>query len=347
MAYLNLPIAAQEATKVILKNLPSKRMRDILEKRFGLKGPRKQTLEAIGKEYKITRERVRQIEADALRHLRREDNLKEIKPVFDSLHNHIKNHGAVMAEHHVLASSGDRKNHPHVSLLLSVGDIFHFVPESDSYHSAWVVDQNAAAKMKKISQDLVESLEAQEKPFSKENLRELFDKQVNTVFAGIPSEQVFEATLALSKSVSRNPYGEYGLVNWSSISPRGIKDKAYVALSKNGQAMHFLKIAEAINNAGWSSHKAHPQTVHNELIKDSRFVLVGRGLYALKEWGYEPGVIRDVLVSVLKNTGHPMSKEDIIRTVMSKRFVKPPTIMLNLQNKNLFRKTENGDYFLA
>ena len=167
------------------------------------------------------------------------------------------------------------------------------------------------------------------------------------MIGGSLNADVWEAYLATSKVITSNPYGEYGLTSWPAISPRGIKDKAFVALNRQGKAMHFLEIAKAINGAGWSKKKAHPQTVHNELIKDQRFVLVGRGLYALREWGYEPGVVRDVLVSVLKKAAQPLSKEEIIKSVMDKRFVKAPTILLNLQNKNLFKKNEEGKYTLC
>jgi RNA polymerase nonessential primary-like sigma factor len=42
----------------------------VLERRFGLSGYERQTLEQVGKEIGLTRERVRQIQVDALRRLR-------------------------------------------------------------------------------------------------------------------------------------------------------------------------------------------------------------------------------------------------------------------------------------
>jgi RNA polymerase primary sigma factor len=46
------------------------RLRDVLERRFGLRDATPQTLEHIGKELGITRERVRQLETRALKELR-------------------------------------------------------------------------------------------------------------------------------------------------------------------------------------------------------------------------------------------------------------------------------------
>jgi hypothetical protein len=89
--------------------------------------------------------------------------------------------------------------------------------------------------------------------------------------------------------------------------------------------------------------KAHVATTHNELIKDPRFVLVGRGLYALKEWGYSTGVVRDVIREILKKNG-PISKEDVLEKVMKERYVKANTVMVNLQNPKYFKKNKQGLY---
>ncbi|MBI4159900.1 winged helix-turn-helix domain-containing protein, partial [Candidatus Wolfebacteria bacterium] len=145
-----------------------------------------------------------------------------------------------------------------------------------------------------------------------------------------------------SKLIKQNPYGEFGLVSWPTIRPRGIKDRAFAVLDRAAKPMHFREVAAAISKSGWSSKKAHPQTVHNELIKDPRFVLVGRGLYALANWGYESGTVSDVISSLLKSSKRPLSKEAIVESVLKSRFVKPNTVLLNLQNKTLFRKVAEG-----
>ena len=87
-----------------------------------------------------------------------------------------------------------------------------------------------------------------------------------------------------------------------------------------------------------------PQTVHNELIKDPRFVLVGRGLYALKEWGYEEGQVKDVILKILKEARKPLPKEEILAGVLKQRMVKENTVLLNLNNKKYFLKTPEGKY---
>lgn len=322
-------------------------MRHVIEKRFGLKGGRRHTLESIGSEYKITRERVRQIESEALKHLRKDANLSEIEEPVNALEGHINNCGGVAAEHYLLSSASANRHHPHLILLLNISPKFHLVPETDAYHDRWAVSKDRAELAGKAMAGVVERLAEGRKPVSQGELNSIIAKHAGEVLGGEVLGQVVESYLATSKLIRQNPYGEYGLASWPSISPRGIRDKAYLVLVKGGKPLHFRDVADAISKSGWSKKKAHPQTVHNELIKDSRFVLVGRGMYGLKEWGYEPGLVRDVLVSVMKGAGKPLGKDEVIKLVSEKRMVKPQTILLNLQNKSLFKRTDEGKYTLV
>ena len=92
--------------------------------------------------------------------------------------------------------------------------------------------------------------------------------------------------------------------------------------------------------------KTYPQTVHNELIKDPRFVLVGRGTYALAEWGYVPGTIKDIITKVLKDKSEPVHKDEIVKQVLAQRLVAKNTVLMNLNNKANFEKDQNDKYFL-
>ena len=107
--------------------------------------------------------------------------------------------------------------------------------------------------------------------------------------------------------------------------------------------LHFKEIANNICTLGIDKKPAHVQTVHNELIKDGRFVLVGRGVYALREHGYEPGTVREVITRLLKERG-PLDSTEVVRLVNQKRFLKENTILLNLQNRRHFKRLEDGRY---
>jgi RNA polymerase primary sigma factor len=57
----------------------SQRERRVLQLRFGLEDGRSRTLEEVGREFGVTRERIRQIEAKALRKLRHPTRSKKLR----------------------------------------------------------------------------------------------------------------------------------------------------------------------------------------------------------------------------------------------------------------------------
>ncbi|MCX6721035.1 MAG: winged helix-turn-helix domain-containing protein [Candidatus Staskawiczbacteria bacterium] len=165
--------------------------------------------------------------------------------------------------------------------------------------------------------------------------------------AGIPEAASF-SYLEVSKNIQPNKEGELGLISWPEIKPRGVKDKAFLVFKKHGKPLHFTKVAELIDRLEYSlpNKKTYPQTVHNELIKDGRFVLVGRGTYALSEWGYVPGTIKDIIMKVMKDKNQPTHKDEIVKEVLAQRFVAKNTVLMNLNNKKYFEKDANEKYFL-
>ncbi len=68
----------KEQVEVVLGGL-SERERKVLQLRFGLDDGRSRTLEEVGREFKVTRERIRQIEAKALRKLRHPSRSRKLK----------------------------------------------------------------------------------------------------------------------------------------------------------------------------------------------------------------------------------------------------------------------------
>ena len=158
------------------------------------------------------------------------------------------------------------------------------------------------------------------------------------------SAEAIESYINISKKVGKNPYREIGLAVWAQISPKDVGDKAFLILSHQGKPEHYSKITEMINKRGFDQRTAHKESVHNELIKDKRFVLVGRGIYALAEWGYKKGVVAEIISEIIGKAEEPLSKETIIAQVLKQRVVKKNTIIVGLSNKNKFHKTAENKY---
>ena len=334
---------------ILLSVLPT-RQKDVIVKRFGLKDGRRRTLEEIGGEYGITRERVRQIENDAKASLADSDHMEKLEPFAELLKKHLEEHGGMRAEHKLLEEDVKQFFLPalkveiaraHLHFLLSLHDAFVRHAETDEFHPVWALDSADPQAVRQSVAELVRKLDAHRAPVSREDLMEWFRG-----LAGEEKEQVLESYLAQSKEIGANAFGEYGLAHWPEIATRGVRDKAYLVLKKHEKPLHFREIVERINEAFEGGREAHPQTVHNELIKNDRFVLVGRGTYALSEWGYKPGKVADVLVRILQEEDKPLSKEEIINAVLKERNVKPNTIVLNLQNKAYFEKMGDGRFVL-
>ena len=153
-----------------------------------------------------------------------------------------------------------------------------------------------------------------------------------------------EAIARLSKNLT-SLNGMWGLTKWPTVNPKNIRDKIYVVLEENLHPMHFSEIAEAISKSDFRRKNVTVQAIHNELIKDQRFVLIGRGIYALDSWGYEKGTVSDIITRILKEAGSEgLSRKEIVKQVLRRRKVKETTVLLNLQNKQLYKRV-GRDHF--
>jgi len=338
---LKITFQPKQTTKVLLSNL-DKKPRDVLEQRFGLgsNSITPKTLEAIGQSYGITRERVRQIEEDALKRLRKSEAFAELQEIFDELKEKINEWGSVVHEKEFLnAAGGESPTKNHIRFLLVLGDDFDHLREDEEFNHRWTVDQERTEKIHEAFRRLHKELSSDDLLPEKEIFSRLLNHAKN-VSVNVNRDSI-PMLIKISRVIAPNALGEWGSVSSPSIRPRGVRDLAFLTMRKHGSPMHFTETAESINKI--FSRPVNTQTVHNELIKDDRFVLVGRGLYALKEWGYESGVVRDVIKKILLSNG-PLSKDEIVKVVMKERYVKENTILINLQNGKYFRKNPNGSY---
>mgnify|MGYP002859665011 CR=1 FL=1 len=155
------------------------------------------------------------------------------------------------------------------------------------------------------------------------------------------------ALLRAIADIEQNKFGDWGHREWRDVKPKTINDKIYLVLKNNGKPMHYQDIGKMINETGFDGKSVNTATVHNELILDDKYVLVGRGLYALKEWGYSKGTVADIIADILKEAGQPLTKKDITEKVMKQRMVKKTTIDLALMNKKRFERITGGKYTLV
>lgn len=338
------PFNAIKVSDEFLGTLP-KRVRDVIERRFGIgKAKDRKTLEAIGISYGITRERVRQIEAYGLKKLNASNSVKEKKDVFDTLKFELSRHGGIVEEDKFLSSlakTQEEKNN--IRFLLTLAQDFKKLKEDEEFSPRWSADEKLASFCHETLRMLHKDLSGKD-PMEDVEIKAKLAALAQTNFSQNLGPDALESWLSVSKLIAKNQLGGWGLIDSPHISPRGVRDLAFLVMKQHGSPMHFSEVTQAIKKN--LSEPAHLQTVHNELIKDDRFVLVGRGLYALREWGYEPGTVKEVIKNILTSYG-PLPKEKVIEKVLKERHVKTATILINLQDKRNFKSLDDGSISLV
>ncbi len=332
----------QKICQKVLESL-SPRQTEVIIRRFGLEGKPRETLQKIGDDFGITRERVRQIELESFKKLQDQKERSEVKNIFDEFKQYLKKHGGVKRENLLLKDLGKNGYQNYVYFFLTLGDSFYRFPETLEFYPFWSLDQNLFSKVQEIVRNLVKKFETEKKPLSQEDLLKWALQEYKEDL------QLFFSSLEIAKEVEKGPFGEFGLVSWPEINPRGVRDRAYLVLKQKREPLHFreiAKLASQLPSGCFSSREVLPQTVHNELIRDERFVLVGRGIYGLREWGYIPGTVKEIIANILKEAERPMAKEEILQAVQNQRLVKENTILLNLADKNYFQRDDEGRYIL-
>ena len=338
-----------EPDNIIEEILSSLKEREkmILMKRYGLKGNEIKTLASIGNEHNLTRERVRQIEKDLLKHIKKTSkssvSLIAAKEIIITT---INEHGKIMAEDSLLRAMGIKSDQDRNSIIF----ILHLIEEIDAfthenYKKCWASVIFNKEILHSFTTEAHELLLASQKPISEGNfLENLKVKDFYIKNQEELSDKIVLNYLDLAHKIEKNVFGHWGLADSKQIVPKDVGDKAYLVLKQFGKPEHYSEITNLINKAKFDARVAYKETVHNELIKDKRFILVGRGIYALAEWGYKSGVVADVIKEVLQEAGKPLSKDKIIEEVLKRRHVKKNTVLVGLSNKQLFVKVEKNLY---
>lgn len=335
-----------EAARALLAGVDA-RSKDILTRRYGLETGSLETLESIGREYGVTRERVRQIEAQAKKLLaRREDLLQDVAGTLEQV---FATYGGVLADDHVveiLASEATSDLKPTlVFFFLDIISPYQRVNRSEIFGPHWSHPELHNVHKDALVASARSILKKSRHPLAEADLINAIRQELKVSDSELPTACI-DALLRASLHIDYTVFDEWGLTEWVETKPRGVGDKAYIVLRRHGKSEHFREITNLINQSNFDHKQAHAQTVHNELIKDDRFVLVGRGMYGLKEWGFVPGTVADVLEAILSDANKPLTRQELLERVLEQRMVKKTTVLLGLQNTNRFQKVGADRYTL-
>lgn len=326
----------------ILSSIDREREREIVARRYGL-FDRRETLEQIGELLGITRERVRQLEKSVVARLKaqaEQGQLSHVQVVEQAFLAYLQANGSVARISDLSAAvtaENTRTDQSRVAFLAALCPRLAVIEDDDHfYHAVGIASVRDTAVIKTSVAKLVEAIAKIGEPTT-----------IADAAKAARIDDVAQATAlaSISKSLA-TLNSRWGLVKWPMVNPKNIRDKIYVILKENGKHMHFNDIAESIKKSDFKRKDVTTQAIHNELIKDKRFVLIGRGIYALKEWGFKKGTVADIITEVLREAGEPLHRDEIVKRVLKSRFVKETTILLNLQGKTQFKRVAKATYEL-
>jgi len=336
-------IDLKASVKDILSIIEQEREREIITRRFGLYD-RRETLEQIGELLGITRERVRQLEKAILNRLKTATEggkVTSINSVEKIIVRNLAELGRIARvqdlTNHLLGGNSDQRERAHVAFIAELAPGLTVINENDNYfHSVGIKEYGDEKKIRTEVDAIVAVIKKNGAPMTIEQLHnQLSYEHPNYVRA-----------LASVSKLLAHLKDNWGLVKWPTVNPKNIRDKIYVILADNKKPMHFSEIAESIKDSSFKRKNVTTQAIHNELIKDSRFVLIGRGIYALDSWGFSRGTVADIIADVLKNASEPLHRDEIVKRVLTSRQVKETTILLNLQSKPQFKRVAKATYAL-
>lgn len=347
----------QELVNFLLGDLNS-REKEVIKARYGLDREDRQTLESIGQKFGITRERVRQIEYNALnKALKVKDAEEKLADLLALALKYIHKAGYVRLEQilfdELLEDSHEEEIDKNCLSFIFSKFLSDYIEPIEIVHTekAWRVKDKDLSHFDYLIGGIKNILTKKNKPMHLgeivSELGQEIDEKTRKLTQQVENwEEAVNSYLEVSKHFKKDLFDKWGLISWRLVNPKRMRDKIYLVLIKYKEPLHYKVIAEKINKEEFDGKRAHSATIHNELILDNRFVLVGRGIYALLEWGYKPGVIGDVVREVLEEAGVPLTKEEVTKEVLKRRIVKEGSVNLVLSDKTVFERLGDGRYQL-
>lgn len=324
--------------------------RNVIVQRFSLDNKPRRTLESIGQQFSVTRERIRQIEKIALGKLRRTASTTKLSLINSMADEVIRENGGILLESRLVSSilnklaTTSELDSSIIKLALSINPDMIKAEKSNIYKPFWRLSSFDFSLVGQIASAGVKVLKKKGEVMAANKLvgqvrQAMVDKLNNHTDPAIVS------SMQVDRRVKSLEDGHFGLMTWRHINPKSIRDKAYIVLKREKKPLHFVEIANLISQSEFDKKVVTTQAVHNELIRYDQFVLVGRGLYALKEFGYSKGTVSDVIEDLLSKN-ETMTKQEIIDGVLKQRHVKKGTISLNLQKNPYFVRVGRAVYRL-
>lgn len=330
----------------ILDSLSMKE-KNVIERRVWLFSE-KETLQNIGNSFKpqITRERVRQIEESWIKKIWRIIKSTILKDVQDVANKYLELNWWIISRDKVISiiiKELELEKNVNSGILEAIIQSDYDIKKSKQrlgskiYFSMPYIDKKI---IDQVHKEALKILKKKKDVMKKISLYETISENIKS--KDKLSISFINSVLDLFEDIVFWEEELIGLTKWKILNPKTLKDKAIYIMKREKVPMHFIDLSNKITDLLGKTVKVN--TIHNELIRNNEFVLIGRWIYALKEWWFIPGTVLDVIANILEKKWEPMSTEDLTKEVLKTRNVKPTTIYMNLQNKNLIERVWRNYY---
>ena len=286
------------------------RERDILSRRFGLKGDKGETLEKIGSLHKLTRERVRQIESASIKKIKKLEKLESsvslLKEVVQGL---LEEHGGLIRRDYLLdiltvisleingSDSGDKevnrqsyRNHFNFLISKLMNDDLELVDESEDFNPSFKKKNDNVDHLAGLAKDLMSKVDGLKKTLTTEELLDLL-KQLDSYSQN-------------QGSFSRENSADFTTVFKSQIFP----DKAEVINSNK----ILYSLMQAVKN-----------------LEQNKY-----GEWGVAHWGeVKPKTVNDKIYLILKHAGAPLHFTDIAKKINEMKFDKKTANAATVHNE--------------
>ena len=333
------------------------REKNIIAYRFGLNGKGSLTLQQIGDKMGVTRERIRQLQDFALQKINEnltDSTMASLSKLIKLAQEIIAENGGIAAEEKIVSEilnhsqRSSQTDKSFIQLALTVDSKTQRFVDRQRFETFWALSSVKKENLEKVEGSIVSVL----KDLKKGELSLDFETLFQRVFSFAKEKHGLSLEPELVRSVVdiwshfAELDGQIGLSEWRWIRPRSVIDKSIIVLRRAMKPMHFTEINDAIINARFDNKTCQAAATHNELIKAKEIVLVGRGTYGLREWGKKGGQVIDLLVEALEKAKKPLSRDELIASVLKHRDAKESTIMVNATRSKKIERTADGLYQL-
>lgn len=339
-------LSPKEFVEYMLSLLSSERDREILSRRWGFWDGEKTTLEELGANFALTRERVRQIQAKAeltVRGIYQIDSVQDwfIKTRQKQIEAYLaENHGAAKLEE--VLPDDESENDLALKFISTVFGI-HPACAATSFPTSGKLEfasQELISKFLTIEENLKQILISKGKPadFAKAySDLQRYDPSVEREFA--------KRVIELSEVVGFDSAGHVCLRSWDCFNPQYITEMAAKALLEIGQPAHYTHIVDKMNVLFPTRAPFNLHSVHGRIIQaDSKFVCVRPGVYALKNWGLaRPPFIKDFLVQSISSRGGTAIVDELAAEGRTRYGFKDTSVRMTLSfNTHIFKVMPDG-----